>query len=62
MASVTLTDAVKMMTATPARILNLLDHKGSIEAGMDADIVIFDDDINVEMTMVRGHVVYERDE
>jgi len=62
MASVTLTDAVKMMTATPARILDLLDHKGSIEAGMDADIVIFDNDINVEMTMVRGHVVYERDE
>ena len=55
---VPLTDAVKMMTSTPARILNVSDKKGSLLKGKDADIVIFDGDINIGMTMVRGEVVY----
>ena len=59
MAGVSLPDAIKMMTATPARILGVLDKKGELAGGKDADIVIFDEDINVSMTIVRGKVVYE---
>jgi N-acetylglucosamine-6-phosphate deacetylase len=59
MAGVSLPDAIKMMTATPARILGVLDKKGELAGGKDADIVIFDEDINVTMTIVRGKVVYE---
>ena len=59
MAGVSLADAIKMMTATPARILGVLDKKGELAGGKDADIVIFDEDINVSMTIVKGKVVYE---
>ena len=59
MAGVPLIDAVKMMTITPAVILGFDKNKGSIEVGKDADIVIFDKNIQVLMTMVEGNVVYE---
>src|SRR5439155_14574565 len=44
-ADVSLLEAVKMMSGTPARILNISAKKGSLTAGKDADIVIFDPDI-----------------
>jgi N-acetylglucosamine-6-phosphate deacetylase len=59
-AEVALTDAVQMITSTPARIMNISASKGSLEKGKDADIVIFDDDINIQMTMIKGTVVYEK--
>ncbi|MEO6722009.1 MAG: N-acetylglucosamine-6-phosphate deacetylase [Ferruginibacter sp.] len=59
-AGVSLTDAVKMMTATPARILEISDKKGALVVGKDADILIFDDNINIAMTMVKGRIVYEK--
>jgi N-acetylglucosamine-6-phosphate deacetylase len=57
---VPLSDAIKMMTSTPARISGAANTKGSIEKGKDADIVIFDSDIQIKMTMVRGKVVFNR--
>jgi len=60
MADVPLTDAIKMITATPARILGISDTKGSLAAGKDADIVIFDDNINIETTIIKGRVVYKK--
>jgi N-acetylglucosamine-6-phosphate deacetylase len=60
MADVPLLEAVRMMTATPARILQVADKKGSITVGKDADLVIFDDDINIEMTIIKGRVIYNR--
>jgi N-acetylglucosamine-6-phosphate deacetylase len=61
MAEVPLTDAIKMITSTPARILNVLDKKGELVAGKDADIVIFNEKINVQMTMIKGRIVYNRE-
>jgi N-acetylglucosamine-6-phosphate deacetylase len=58
-AGVSLTDAVRMMTATPARMIGVGDRKGSLVAGMDADIILFDDRIEVGLTMIGGRVVYE---
>ncbi len=58
LAEVSLTDAVKMMTLTPARIIRMDDKKGSIAIGKDADLVIFDKDIHVKMTMVEGRIVH----
>ena len=58
MADVPLVDAIKMITTTPARILNIADKKGTLEAGKDADIVIFDKDINIETTMIKGRVCF----
>jgi N-acetylglucosamine-6-phosphate deacetylase len=59
MADVPVADAVRMITSTPARIMNVADKKGSLVAGKDADIVLFDADINIKMTMIKGKVVYE---
>jgi N-acetylglucosamine-6-phosphate deacetylase len=58
MADVPVIDAVKMMTATPARIMKVYDRMGSIEVGKYADFVIFDDDINLQTTIIGGKVVY----
>ncbi len=60
LADVPLIDAVRMITLTPARILEISDKKGSLAAGKDADVVIFDSTIRVEMTMVKGRIVYDR--
>ena len=62
MADVPLLEAVRMMTATPARILHVDDKKGSITVGKDADLVIFDNEINIEMTIIKGRVIYNRQE
>jgi N-acetylglucosamine-6-phosphate deacetylase len=59
MADVPLPDAVLMITKTPARIMKVENKKGSLVEGKDADIVIFDEDINIKMTMVKGKIVYE---
>lgn len=59
MADVSLLDAVKMITLTPARIMNVHNRKGSLVAGKDADIVIFDENINVEKTIVGGRAIYD---
>lgn len=50
-----LTNAVKMITAVPAKIMNL--NKGELLSGKDADIVIFDNDINIENVFVMGDKV-----
>ncbi|MEP7374280.1 MAG: N-acetylglucosamine-6-phosphate deacetylase [Chitinophagaceae bacterium] len=60
MAGVSLTEAIKMITATPARILGVSDKKGELAVGKDADIVIFDNNINIALTMIRGSIVYNR--
>lgn len=62
LADVPLPDAVRMITNTPARIMGVEDKKGSLVAGKDADIVIFDENINIETTIVKGKVVYMRQE
>ena len=58
LAEVPLTDAIKMMTATPAKIMGVDDKKGSLVEGKDADIVLFDEQINVLYTIVGGKVIY----
>lgn len=55
---VSLTDVIRMMTITPARIIGADHVKGSLEPGKDADIVIFDKDITIRRTIVEGNVVY----
>lgn len=60
MADVSLIQAVEMATATPAKIMKIENKKGTLAAGMDADIIVFDKDINIEITIVNGRVVYRK--
>jgi len=61
LAEVPIMDVIKMITATPARILGVNDKKGELMAGKDADIVIFNDDINIQMTIINGRIVYRNE-
>jgi N-acetylglucosamine-6-phosphate deacetylase len=58
---VTLPNAIRMATLTPATIIGLNEHKGSIEPGKDADLVVIDEAIHVYLTVVRGQVVFSAD-
>ena len=60
LAGASITDAVRMMTLVPARIMNIDRQKGSLMPGKDGDVVIFDEDINIQTTIINGKVVYER--
>ena len=53
-----LTDALKIASLNPAKLVGVADRKGSLDPGKHADLVIIDDAVNVHLTMVRGRVVY----
>ena len=42
-----------MVTENPAEMMGL-STKGALAEGMDADIVVFDEDINVKAAFVKG--------
>lgn len=53
-----LATVVQMATLNPARILRLQNRKGRIAPGLDADLVLWDKEFNVLMTIVAGETVY----
>jgi N-acetylglucosamine-6-phosphate deacetylase len=55
-----LVEAVRMGSLTPARVIGVDGYKGSLEAGKDADIAIFEEDFTAWRTMVRGKWAYAR--
>jgi N-acetylglucosamine-6-phosphate deacetylase len=50
--------AVRLATINPARVLGIADSKGAIAPGLDADLMLFDDHIQVHATIIAGEVVY----
>lgn len=52
-----LSDAVKMTSSTPARIIGYSDRKGYIKAGYDADLNLVDKDLNIIHTLINGKVI-----
>lgn len=60
MAGVSLEQAIKMITETPARILQMENRIGSIQKGYAADIVLFDGNINIQYTIVDGKIIYQK--
>ena len=50
-------DAVKTASATPARVIGIDGEKGYIKEGYDADILLYDDDINIKKVMVMGKMI-----
>lgn len=49
-----LEQVVRSATETPARIMGLADRKGSLKEGFDADVVIFDDEVNMSEVIIGG--------
>ncbi len=49
-------ELVKMVSLSPAALLNMQDQKGSIRLGKDADLVVFDENIIISHVMVMGNL------
>lgn len=60
LAGASIVDAVRMITQNPARVLGLT-AKGSLAAGMDADLCVFDEDIHISNVFVMGRHTYDAD-
>ncbi len=56
LAQMPIAEAVSMMTINPARIIGA-KTKGMLVPGMDADICIFDSEINIKSVFVAGEIV-----
>ncbi len=53
-----LNEAVKMATFNAARHCKVEDKKGLVKEGYDADLVLFDEDINIKKVLVGGRTVH----
>jgi len=58
---VSLPNAIRMATLTPATIIGVDSYKGSIEPGKDADLVVIDEKVQIHLTMVKGRVLFSAD-
>ena len=56
-AGIPLEDVARMASETPARIMGVYDRKGSLQAGKDADIMMFDKDLNLTGVVQMGREV-----
>jgi N-acetylglucosamine-6-phosphate deacetylase len=58
MTDATLSQAVGMLSRNPARAAGVADRKGLLRAGYDADLLVFDADLNLLATICRGETAY----
>lgn len=56
-AGITLGDALRMASETPARIMGIYDRKGSLQKDKDADVIIMDKDLNIRAVWQQGQLV-----
>ncbi len=54
-----LAQALPMLTRVPARSIGMYPQKGSLKAGADADIIIWDEDMGAQATFIMGEHVYQ---
>ena len=52
-------DVSYMASMTPAQVMGIQAHKGSLEVGKDADIMVLDDAFNCQVTYVEGTCRYQ---
>ena len=61
LAQVPMHEAITMASRTPARIMGLSD-RGELAQGLRADIVLFDEKVNVSLVMREGAVIWKEGE
>tara|TARA_R110002096_G_scaffold432240_1_gene648614 strand:- start:24324 stop:25484 length:1161 start_codon:yes stop_codon:yes gene_type:complete len=60
LADVEFRDAVHMASLSPAKFLEIDDKRGSIKEAKDADLCVVGDAGEVEMTIISGEIVYQK--
>ncbi len=55
---VPLEEAVRMVTVYPLRMMGVGERKGEIRPGFDADLCLFDQEINVKRVLIKGKTCY----
>lgn len=53
-AEIPLHDAIRMASESPARLMGILDRKGTLEKGKDADIIFLNDRFETQATFTEG--------
>jgi N-acetylglucosamine-6-phosphate deacetylase len=51
-------EAVALASLNPAKLINVDNIKGSIKIGKDADLIIFDEELKVELSISEGKIIY----
>ena len=52
--------AIRTAAENPARLLGLLNTKGAIEIGRDADLILLDEDLSIHTTIVAGKIIFSK--
>lgn len=58
--SLKINEVVHLASLNPARSLGIDNKKGSLDIGKDADIAIFDNELNCHMTISNGEVIFKQ--
>ena len=58
MAEVPMHEAIAMACRTPARIMGF-DDRGELKEGLRADLILFDEDVNVSLVMREGRAIWQ---
>ncbi|OAA93129.1 N-acetylglucosamine-6-phosphate deacetylase [Clostridium coskatii] len=53
-------EAVALASLNPAKLIKIDDRKGSIKIGKDADLVIFDENLKVSLSVSEGKIIYRK--
>jgi len=55
--NLSLEKAINVATINPAKVLGVSKHKGSVSEGKDADLIIFDRDLNLKSVMISSNFI-----
>lgn len=55
-----LNEVINMASLNPAKSIGIDDKKGSLEIGKDADICIFDDEMNCHLSISEGRIIFSK--
>ncbi|WP_069651049.1 N-acetylglucosamine-6-phosphate deacetylase [Caloranaerobacter ferrireducens] len=58
--NIKLHEVIKLVTQNPAKVIGIDKNKGSLNIGKDADITVFDEDLNIYFTVVEGKIVFNK--
>lgn len=53
-------EAVALASLNPAKLISIEDRKGSIKIGKDADLILFNENFEVALTISEGKIIYKK--